>query len=66
MKVYAMEHDGHYLAGYSVVVAESDEQAEELMRRGLEEAKLPSEGTIKCVEIDTTTIGVTMLWNGDY
>ena len=66
MKVFAIEHDGVYLGGMSVAVAETEEQAKEQLKFALEDMKLKYTGFEKLVEIDTTKPGFYVLWNGDY
>lgn len=66
MKVFAIEHDGVYLGGFAVVVADSIEAANSMMKKLLIEMKLDPDKNYKVSAIDTNNPGVYLLWNGDY
>ena len=66
MKVYGVEHDGIWLGGYSVVVAESAEEAELMVIKMMKDKGIKYKDDITFTEIDISTKGVTLLWNGDY
>ena len=66
MKVYGVEHDGIWMGGYSVVVADSAEEAELMVIKMMKDKGIKYKNDITCTEIDTSTKGVTLLWNGDY
>ncbi len=66
MNIYEVRHDGHYLGGLSIVVADNEAQAVELTKAAIVEHGLKTDG-IKVVR----ALGVTeprcyVLDNGDY
>lgn len=65
MKVFIAEHDGHHLGGYSVIVANTKEEAMNMLKHELWQQKLRTDG-IEIEEVDTTQYSVNILFNGDY
>jgi ribonuclease PH len=66
MKVFAIEHEGVYLGGMSIAVAETEDQAREQLKFALNDMKLKYTGEEKLIEIDPTKENFYVLWNGDY
>ena len=64
-RVFAARHDGHYLGGYSVVIAESAEEAYRMMRLELANLKLDEED-IEIEEVSLDFPSVTVQFDGDY
>lgn len=66
-KVFACKHDGHYLSGYSVVVAISKREALELLTEALVGHGLKTDpAELKLTEIDLTHSRAIVLWDGNY
>jgi hypothetical protein len=65
MRVWTCLHDGIWLGGCSVIVAESEEQARALIVAELRERQL-CDSDIELREVDTRRPQVIMLANGDY
>jgi hypothetical protein len=67
VKVFTcIDHETHFVGGASIIVAETEEQAHdllvaELLTHGLEQKSKPT-----LYEIDTTKPKATVLYNGDY
>lgn len=65
MKVYSVSHNGIILGGYSIVVADDEAEARQMMTEELKAEKLTP--TIYSItEINPQDKGVTLIWNGDY
>lgn len=66
MNVYEVRHDGHYLGGLSIVIAESDAQALELTEVAIKEHGLSIKGcqVVRALRIDRPHCYV--LDDGDY
>lgn len=65
MKVFSINHDGHYIGGHSIVVAETETKAKnslkkELLKKGLEP------DIYGVYEVDTTKRNVIMTSDGQY
>ena len=65
-KVFTCSHDGHYLTGYSVIVAISRGQARELLIEELARNGLELTDEIEFKEIDLIRRQAIVLFNGDY
>ena len=64
MKLYIVEHEGEYLPGYTIALAEDEEQARIVARE-----EIKSDWEIRRVydsglELDGPN--AVMIWNGDY
>jgi hypothetical protein len=70
MKVFIAEHDGIYLGGHSVVVAEDRKEARKILRPIIKDMFFSygkkASLSIKLEEVDTKTPNVVMVFNGDY
>jgi hypothetical protein len=67
MKVFTCtDHDGHFLSGISVIVAETELKAVNSLKKELEKAGLDPDKKFTLQELDITTRQVDMLFNGDY
>lgn len=74
MKIYYVKHAGHYPVGAcSVIVAENESQARELLTAALEDEGLETEWKTRfgtepytLVEVDTTIPQAIIVLNGDY
>jgi hypothetical protein len=66
MKVFAIEHDGVYLGGISISVAETEGDARKQLEFALNDMKLKFTGNEKIIEVDVTKPSFYVLWNGDY
>lgn len=65
LKVFTANHEGHWLGGCSVVVAENKDEAYEILSKELGYQGLNvSYGAIQ--EIDLYTPAAHVLFNGDY
>lgn len=64
MKVFAGNHSGQTVPGYSVVVAETAAQAQELLVGRLKAIGI-EEPWVNLAEVDTTTEGALVLWDGE-
>jgi len=65
MKVFTAEHDGVWLGGYSVIVAENEAEALDLLKAELIKQHL-SLKWIEVKELDTSAKGAVVLFDGDY
>ena len=66
LKVYRALHDGVWLGGCSVIVAENKEQAVDMLNEALEAEGLSKARSGDVVEIDLYTPSVHILFDGDY
>lgn len=63
--MFAASHSGHWLGGYSVIVAESREEAEKQLVAALQKEGLDTD-RLNINELDLYTPSVHVLFNGDY
>lgn len=66
MNVYTVNHDGVYIEGVSLVIAESVDMALILINKKLESMSLPKVEKKDIKQQDTSTRRVDVLFNGDY
>jgi hypothetical protein len=66
LNVYEVHHDGVYLNGVSIVVAESEERALSLVKFELTERKLSTRDIRLAQKYDLTNQKCHVVWNGDY
>ena len=66
MNVYTCKHDGHYLGGYSVVVAHDEAEARELLAAELRSHGLNLEPSATVESLPLTEARAVVLFNGDY
>lgn len=64
--VYFADFNGIWLGGHAVVVAETEQEAREMVERAAKHAGVEDPGEITLYVIHTRTPGVTNLYNGDY
>ena len=66
MRVWYVEHEGLYLGGYSSVVAKTERGARRMVRNHLAKLGFRKSRGFELHEIDTSTKGCTLIWDGDY
>lgn len=66
MRVYYVEHDGVWMAGYSVVVARDRGHAKRLLTKLLKDNDLEVDGHLEITEVNIEEAGAHLVWNGDY
>lgn len=66
MNVYEVRHEGHYLGGLSVVVAESEERALSLTKFALVERGLSSNNVYVARKLNLEVERCFVLDDGDY
>lgn len=66
MNVYEVRHDGHFLGGLSVVMAETEEQAIELTKEAIVGHGLKTDGITVERQLRTDRPHCYVLDNGDY
>lgn len=66
MNVYEVRHDGHYLGGLSVVVADDEKQAIELTKPAIKEHGLACDGIRVVRKLSVDKPHCYVLDDGDY
>lgn len=65
MKVYYVEHKGKYIGGYTLIVAENEDEAKKIIKRKLREENL-DDTYMGIYEVDSKSKGIFYFYNGDY
>jgi|WetSurMetagenome_2_1015567.scaffolds.fasta_scaffold261095_2 hypothetical protein len=67
LRLFSCGHEGKYIFGLSVVIANNKKAALKLLKAKLTEMKMPTdENEISCEEIDLTIPSVHVLFDGVY
>lgn len=65
LRIFCASHDGHYMGGYSVVVAKDRRTARRILLRELKAQGLNPK-VFDMHELDITKEGVDLLYDGEY